>query len=146
MSAKDGFENNIMKHIFQNASIPSIGDASGLQPSAAAGSLYVALYTVTPSDSASGSECDYTGYARVGVARTASGFAVSGNTVTNASAIAFPQCVSGNTDVAVAFSIAAASGVNVDDGILWGALSSQLTISAGVTPEFAIGDLTINVD
>lgn len=146
MSAKDGFENNIMKHIFQNASIPSIGDASGLQPSAAAGSLYVALYTVTPSDSASGNECDYAGYARVGVARNASGFTVSGNVVSNASAIAFPQCVSGTSDVAVAFTINSASGVNVDDAILWGALSSNLTISAGTTPEFAIGDLRINVD
>jgi hypothetical protein len=146
MSAKDGFENNIMKHIFQNASIPSIGDASGLQPSAAAGSLYVALYTVTPSDSASGNECDYDGYARVGVARTASGFAVSGNTVTNASALAFPQCVSGNADVAVGFSLNTDSVANVDDAILWGALSSNLTISQGTTPRFEIGDLTINVD
>lgn len=146
MSAKDGFENNIMKHIFQNASIPSIGDGSGLQPSAAAGNFYLALYTVTPSDSASGAECDYSDYARVGVARTASGFAVSGNAVTNASAIAFPQCVSGNADVAVAFSVNTASGVNVDDAILWGALSSNLTISQGTTPRFEIGDLTINVD
>lgn len=146
MSAKDGFENNIMKHIFQNASIPSIGDASGLQPSAAAGNLYLALYTVTPSDSASGNECDYDGYARVGVARTASGFAVSGNTVTNASALAFPQCVSGNADVAVGFSLNTDSVANVDDAILWGALSSNLTISQGTTPRFEIGDLTINVD
>ena len=145
MSAKDNFENDIMKHLFQNASIANIGDAAGLQPSAAAGYYFVTLFTVTPSDSASGAECDYDGYARVGVARNASGWAVSGN-VSNASAIAFPTCVSGTSDTAVAFGIHKASGVNVDDAILWGALSSNLTISAGVTPEFAIGDLSVNCD
>lgn len=146
MSAKDGFENDLLKHIFQNAAIANIGDASGLQPSSAEGHLYVALFTVSPSDSASGAECDYDGYARVGVARSVSGWAVSGNNVSNASAIAFPQCVSGVSDEAVAFAIHNASSVNVDDAILWGALSSNLTISIGVTPEFAIGDLDVNVD
>jgi hypothetical protein len=146
MSAKDGFENKILTHLFQNSTIPNIGDASGLQPSSTEGHFWVALFTVTPSDSASGNECDYAGYARVAVPRNASGWAVSGNVVSNASALAFPQCVSGNADVAVAFQIHYASSLYVDDAFLWGPLSSDLSISASVTPEFAIGDLSINVD
>ena len=146
MSAKDGFEEELLKHIFQNEAIPNIGDAAGLQPSAAAGNFWIALHTITPTDSASGTECDYDGYGRVAVPRNASGFAVAGSVVSNASALAFGQCVSGATDEAVAFTINYASGVNVDDQKLWGALTSNYSISLGVTPEFAIGDLTVNCD
>jgi hypothetical protein len=146
MSAKDNFENNLLAHIFQNATIPNIGDATGLRGSSAAGSLYVALYTGTPSDSASGTECDYAGYARVALERSVSGFSLSGNAISNASALSFPQCVSGVSDTAVAFAVCTASSVNVDDQIQWGPLLSSLEISAGITPEFNAGDLVINVD
>jgi hypothetical protein len=146
MSAKDGFETSILQHLFQNANIANIGDAAGLRGSEAAGSFWIALHTVTPSDSASGTECDYAGYARAAIERTASGFTVSGNAISNASALSFPQCVSGVSDTAVAFTVNTASGVNVDDQILWGPLQSSLTISSGITPEFNAGDLVINVD
>jgi len=146
MSAKDGFETSLLQHIFTNSAITFIGDAGGLLPSSGAGSLYVALYTVTPSDSAPGTECDYVGYARVAVARSAGGWTVSGNNASNTTAITFGQCLSGSTDTAVAFSINKAAPTGVDDAILWGALSSNLDISVGVTPEFAIGDLDVNCD
>lgn len=146
MSAKDGFEYTLLQHIFNNAAVTGIGDSGGLLPSSGAGSLYVALYTVTPSDSAQGTECDYNGYARVAVARTTGGWTISGNNASNTAAITFGQCVSGATDTAVAFSINTGSATGVNDAILWGALSSNLDISVGVTPEFAIGDLDVNVD
>jgi hypothetical protein len=146
MSAKDGFETSLLQHIFTNSAITNIGDAGGLLPSSTAGSLYVALYTVTPSDSAQGTECDYVGYSRVAVARSAGGWTVSGNNASNTAAITFGQCLSGATDTAVAFSVNKAAVTGVDDAILWGALSSNLDISVGVTPEFAIGDLDVNVD
>ena len=146
MSAKDNFENNLLAHIFQNATIPNIGDETGLRGSSAAGSLYISLYTASPSDSASGTECDYAGYARAALERSVSGFSLSGNAISNASALSFPQCVSGVSDTAVAFGICLASSVNVDDQILWGPLLSSLEISAGITPGFNAGDLVINVD
>ena len=148
MSAKDGFETSLLQHIFQNTAITLIGDAAGLLPSAAAGSLWVSLYTITPSDSAPGTECDYAGYLRVATTRASGtgGWTVSGNNASNTSAITFPQCVSGTTDTAVAFAINTASSVGGNDAILWGALSSNLDISVGVTPEFAIGDLDVNCD
>lgn len=77
-SATNAFETKVLEHIFQNADIANIGDAGGLQNSASAGNLYVALFTAAPSDSAAGTECNYTSYARVAVERSASGWTVSG--------------------------------------------------------------------
>ncbi len=146
MSAKDGFETLLLTHIFQNTAVSGIGDSGGLLPSAGAGSLYIALFTVTPSDSAQGTECDYVGYTRKAVARSAAGWTIAGNNISNAAAITFGQCLSGATDTAVAFAICQGSATGVNDQLLWGALSSNLDISVGVTPEFAIGDLDVNVD
>lgn len=58
-----------LKLVFQNAAAAGIGDASGLQPSATAGNLYVSLYTAA-------AECAYTSYARVAVARSSGGWTV----------------------------------------------------------------------
>ncbi len=146
MSAKDGFETGLLTHIFQNTAVSGIGDSGGLLPSSTAGNLYIALYTVAPTDSTQGTECDYVGYARQAVPRSAAGWAISGNNISNAAAITFGQCLSGATDTAVAFTINKGAATGVDDAILWGALSSNLDISVGVTPEFAIGDLDVNVD
>ena len=68
-----------LKHLLQNAAIADVGDASGLQPSATAGSLYISLHTASPdaADVQTTSEADYTSYARVAVARSAAGWTVS---------------------------------------------------------------------
>ena len=146
MSAKDGFETGLLEHIFQNANIANIGDGTGLRGSSAAGYFWFSLYISMPDDSASGAECNYYGYGRVPCERSVSGFSVVGNNVSNASALVFGQCVSGDTDIAVGFAVNVASGVNVDDAIIWGGLQSAMSISSGTTPNFAIGDLNINVD
>lgn len=144
-SKKNGFETSLLEHIFQNADIANIGDAAGLQNSATAGSFYIALYTAAPSDSAAGTECNYTGYARVGVVRSAAGWTVSGGNCSNAAAITFGECTVG-TNTAVAFAICTGDTEDVDDAIYWGDLTAELAISPGITPEFAIGDLDINED
>jgi hypothetical protein len=144
-SKKNGFETSLLQHIFQNADIANIGDAGGLQNSASAGNLYIALYTSAPSDSAQGTETTYTNYARVAVARSAGGWTVSGNNCSNAAAITFPACgVTGAT--VVAFSINTGATAGVDDAIYWADLTSSLVVNAGVTPQFAIGELDINED
>jgi len=144
-SKKDTFENAILLHIFQNADIANIGDAAGLQNSASAGSLYVALFTVDPSDSAQGTETVYTNYARVGVARSSAGWTVSGNNCSNAGLVTFATC--GATGATLtAFAICTGDTEGADDAIYWGELTADLIVSAGITPEFAIGDLDINED
>lgn len=141
MSKGNTFENELLLLIFNNTAIALIGDASGLQPSATAGSLYVCLHTGDPGEAgvATTSECAYGSYARVAVARSGAGWTVTGNAVTNAALIQFPQCTSGS-ETATYFSITTASSGGTK--ILYrGALSASLAISSGIQPQFAAGEL-----
>lgn len=94
MSKTNTFENELLLHIFQNADIALIGDAAGLQNSAANGNFYVSLHTAEPGEGAdqTTNEAAYTNYARVAVPRTSGGWTVSANQVSNAAAIAFAAC------------------------------------------------------
>jgi phage baseplate assembly protein gpV len=146
-SLTNAAETALLTLIFNNTDWANIGDAAGLQNSAAAGNLYVALFTAAPSDSAAGTECDYTDYARVAVARSAGGWAISGNNCSNTAAVTFPVAGVTAADVAVAFGILTAAVAG--DLLFWGDITSPaagLTIDDGITPSFAIGELDINID
>lgn len=93
MSKTNTYENELLLHIFNNAAIALIGDAAGVLPSAAAGSLHVSLHTSDPGEAGdqTTNETAYTNYARQAVARSGAGWTVSGNQVSNAAAISFPQ-------------------------------------------------------
>lgn len=148
-SLKDGFETDLLKLIFQNADLANIGDAGGLRGSVGAGSFYVALYTVAPTDAAAGTECDYTGYARIAIARSAVGFDVVTNNVSNAAAVTFGEMTAGGPQTALAFAYCEADVEDVDDQIIWGDITSPgggLVINNGVIPEFAANELDVNVD
>lgn len=141
MSKGNTFENELLLLVFNNTAIALIGDASGLQPSATAGSLYVALHTADPGEAGNQTtnEAAYTSYARVAVARSGAGWTVTGNAVTNAALVQFPQCT-GSSETETHFSIGtAASGTGK---ILYrGALSASLAVSSGIQPQFGAGDL-----
>ena len=141
MSASNAMETAILELLFKNTAFAKIGDASGLQPSGAAGSLYISLYTSDPGEAGdqTTNECTYTSYARVAVARTAGGWTVANDVATNAAAINFPQCT-GGTETATHFGVgtdAAGAGVLLFSA----ALNANLAISNGITPSFAIGQL-----
>lgn len=144
---KDSFETAILNLLFTNANLAAIGDATGLRQSTTAGNLYIALFTAAPSDSAQGTECTYTGYARKEIARAsgAGGWTVSNNQASNTSAITFAQCTVGS-NTAVAFAVCKAGSAGVDDAIYWGDLTANLAISPGITPEFAAGQLIVYED
>jgi hypothetical protein len=146
MSKGNTFETELLNHILNNADIALIGDAAGLLGSAADGDLYVALHTgdVGEGGAQNTTEVSYTTYARVAVARTGALWTVASGAASNAAAITFPICSSG-TSTATHFSVGTdASGAGK---VLYkGALTAPLAISAGVTPEFAIGDLDISED
>ena len=141
MSKGNTFENELLLLVFNNTAIALIGDASGLQPSATAGSLYVALHTADPGEAGNQTtnEAAYTSYARVAVARSGAGWTVTGNAVTNAALVQFPQCT-GSSETETHFSIGTApSGTGK---ILYrGALSASLAVSSGIQPQFGAGDL-----
>lgn len=146
MSLSNASETALLALLFSNTAWAGIGDASGLQPSAVAGSFFVALHTADPDETGnqSTSEAAYVGYARVAVARSGSGFTVSGNQVSNAATVQFDECTAGSATV-THFSVGvAASG---STAILYrGVLSASRAISAGITPLFNAGALTGTAD
>ena len=146
MSLSNAFETSLLEHIFQNADIANIGDAAGLQNSAAAGNLYVALHEADPGEAGdqTTSETDYTNYARVAVARSAAGWAVTGGTADNVGAVTFPEGGAHGAHITHVSVGVASAGASV---ILWsGELTAHLDVSAGVTPSFAAGALDCTVD
>ena len=147
MSMSNSFETELLEHIFQNADIADVGDATGLRGSSAAGNLYIALHTGDPGEAGdqSTNEADYTSYARVAVARSAGGWTVAGNNVSNAAEIAFPEKTGGDDDIVTHFSIGKESS-GATDIIGSGALDASRTIRDGDTPTFAIGELDVDAD
>src|SRR3972149_7708677 len=111
MSKGNAFENSLLQLLFNNVDIANTGDAAGLQNSLAAGSLYVALHTADPGEAGdqTTNEIAYTGYARVGVARSGAGWTVATNTVTNAAAVTFGQRTDIGTAVATHWSVGVAA-------------------------------------
>jgi hypothetical protein len=146
MSATNAFETSLLSHIFANANIANVGDATGLRGSSTAGSLYVSLHTADPGETGdqTTSEATYTSYARVAVARSGAGWTVSGNNASNAAAVAFPAAT-GGTNTITHFGIGTDSS-GAGNLLFKGALSASLAVSSGITPSFAIGELDVNVD
>lgn len=146
MSMSNAAEAALLDLMFLNIDFATIGDAAGLQNSAAAGNFYIALHSADPGETGNQStnEISYTGYARVAVPRTGSGWSRTGSTISNVAAIAFGQCTAG-TVTARYFSIGTeASGSTL---LLWSAaLNIDLLITPPLRPEFAAGTLTVQVD
>lgn len=95
MSSKsDVYENDYLRLLFNNVDIAGIGDAGGLRGSVAPGQLFFSLHTADPGEGGNqaSNEVAYTGYARVGVARSVGGFTVTGNSVSPAANVDFGSC------------------------------------------------------
>ncbi len=136
MSLSNTAENSLLLLIFNNTDFANIGDAAGLQNSAAAGSLYVSLHTSDPGEAGSQTtnEISYTGYARVGVARSGSGWTVTNNSVSPASAVAFGEMTAGAGGTVTHF------GVGTDSSgagtlLFSGTVSPNIPVTNGVTPQ-----------
>lgn len=132
MSAKSKvFENDLLKLIFNGTAIAGLADnaASPLT------TLYLALHTADPGETGnqSTSEVSYAGYSRVAVARTPSGWTVSGNSVSPAAPIEFGEMTAGTSGTATYATIGTdASGAGK---VLYrGALTPTIPFSVGVTP------------
>lgn len=132
MSKSDVFENDWLKLIFNGTPIAGLADNAASSPLT---DLYLALHTSDPGESGSQStnEVAYTGYARVAVARTTSGWTVSGNSVSPVNAIEFGEMTGGTTGTATYASVGtAASGAGK---ILYrGALSPTIPYNVGTVP------------
>ncbi|TBE67433.1 phage tail fiber protein [Rhizobium ruizarguesonis] len=131
MSKGDTFENDLLKLIFNATAIANIADNAGSSPLT---NLEIALHTADPGESGNQttSECAYTSYARVAVARTSGGFTVTGNSVSPAANIDFPACT-GGSETATHWSVGTAH-TSTGKILYSGAISPTIAISSGVTP------------
>lgn len=136
MSKTNSLENALLLLIFNNTNIANIGDATGLRGSSTAGSLYLSLHTADPGEAGNQttSECNYTSYARVALARSGSAWVVTGNSVSPAAVVSFPASTGGSDQTATYVGIGTASS---GTGVLLyrGILTPSLAITTGVTPE-----------
>lgn len=129
MAAKGtSYLQGLLDLIFNNTALALIGDASGLQPSATAGSLYVSLHTADPlpTSSQSTNETTYTPYGRIAVARSGAGWTRSGNFVSPVSAVTFATCTVGTPTLTHAGIGTASSG------------AGKLLYSGPITPNIAV--------
>lgn len=148
MSATDLFEDDLLDLIFTNVNCPNVGDATGLQGSTTAGSHYISLHTGTLTNASSqqtDQETTYLNYQRQAVARSLAGWTVSNGTVNNDSAITYPQAGATGAGTVTFFGLGSAS---TGTGFLqlFGALTSSLAVSNGITPQFAAQAFNISID
>lgn len=139
MSKTNTFENDFLLLIFNNTDIATIGDAAGIQNSAAAGSLYLSLHTADPGEAGNQStnEIAYTSYARVAVARSGAGFTVTGNAVALAANAVFPAGT-GGSGTATHFGIGAESA-GATKLLYKGTITPNIVCGSGVTPQINAG-------
>lgn len=131
-SKSDYLENKLLDHV--------LGGAIYTRPV----TVYVALYTVAPTDAGGGTEVSGGSYARVAVTNNATKWpAASGGAKSNGQEITFPTATA-SWGEAVAFAILdAASAGNF---MYWGDLTTPKTIGNGDTAKFGVGDLDITED
>lgn len=98
MSKGNTFENDLLKLLFNAVAIANIADNAATAPLT---NLYVSLHTADPGEAGdqTTSEATYTGYARVAVARTTSGWTVTANSVSPVADITFPIGTGGSGTV-----------------------------------------------
>ena len=134
MSKSNACENSLLELLFKNTDFALVGDAAGLQNSAAAGNLYFSLHTADPGEAGTQttSEIAYTSYARVAVARSGAGFVVTANSVSPAATVTFPAG-SGGSGTATHFGVGTdVSGAGV---LLYsGTVTPNIVCGSGVTP------------
>lgn len=121
----DYLENKLIDHF--------LGTATYTKPT----SVYVALYSVAPTDSGGGTQLTGGSYAR----QLATFSASSSGATSNSSNIDFTGMPAATT-VAIGIFDAITSG----NLLLWGTLTTNKTTDAGDTLRIATGDLDISID
>lgn len=126
------FEEDLLKLIFNATAIANIADNAASSPLT---NLYVSLHTSSPGEAGdqTTNETSYTGYARKAVARSGSGWTVSGNSVSPAATISFDPCTGGTATI-THFGIGTASS-STGKLLYYGTVTPNISVSSGVTPQ-----------
>jgi len=135
------FCNSLLDLILRGTAIADIADNDATSP---ATNLYISLHTADPGVGGSQltNEASYTGYARLAIDRTGTGWdAAAAGASVNASLAQFAECTAGSATVTHVAIGKASSGAGL---VLYaGALSASRAISAGIQPQFADSALTV---
>ncbi len=137
MSKTNAYENSLLALIFNAVAIADIAENDTTSPAA---NLYVSFHTADPGEAGvqGTNETSYGAYARVAVARTTTGWKVTGNTVYPQANVAAPTPTSGSgtlTFFGVGVGAATTSGVLLYSG----AISPPITITTGGAPTLVTG-------
>ena len=125
-SFSEYLENAVLNYVFRNTGTPTTA------------TVYLALYTVAPTDAGGGTQVTGGGYARQAITFGAS----SAGAIANTSAVAFTASGAAyGTVVAVGVFDALTAG----NLLAWDAITSAV-IGDGDTLNFAIGDIDITLD
>lgn len=142
MGKQSTFATDFLKIVLQAVALANFWDNAGTSP---ATNLYISLHTADPTSSGNqtSSESAYTNYARVAVARTTGGWSVASAVGSNVAAIVFAQC--GATGSTVTYFGVGRDSSGTGKLLYSGALTSpsSLVVNNGITPQFAIGALTL---
>jgi len=142
MSKSNAWENAILELLFKATAVANVADNAGTSPLT---NLYVSLHTGDPGEAGdqTTNECAYTSYARVAVARSGSGWIVTGNSVSPAANITFPEAT-GGTETVTHFGVGSLSS---GAGVLYysGTVTPNIAVASGVTPQLTT-DSTITED
>lgn len=136
MSKSNAFENQTLAKTFHDTDYS--WDAGT--------TLYLSLHTADPgeADAQTTSEATYTSYARVAVARDATGWDLAGDTVSNDDLLQFPQATGGTNTITHVGIGTAASGAG--QLLYVGALVSPVSVSNGIQPQFNANAFTVSED
>jgi len=136
MSKGNTFENDLLALIFNATAIANMADNAAASP---LNNLYVSLHTVDPGEAGNQatSECAYTSYARVAVARTSGGWTIAANSVSPAANIDFPEAT-GGSETATFFAVGTAL-IGTGKILYSGTLTPNIVISTGVAPRIGTG-------
>ena len=134
MSQMSDYLEDAIKEWFRGSTFP-----------AATGSVYVALYTATPTDAnASGTEVSGNAYARQALAKAAGSWTAGGagsGQISNTAAITFPAATPAGWGTITHFAIYDA--ITTGNELLWGALTTSKAVGIGDVFQFAAGALVI---
>jgi hypothetical protein len=131
MTIGNTFENELATLIFNASSIVNIAINATTAPLT---TLAVALHTADPGEAGTmaTSETTYGAYTRIAVNRTATGWAVTNNSVSPSTNITFAACTSGTATITYAsIGVSTTGSAKI---LFSGTVTPNISVSAGVTP------------
>ena len=130
-SFSDFLELEVLDHVFGNAAYT------------APATVYIALYTVAPTDAGGGTEVTGGSYARVAVTNNATNFpAAAAGAKSNGTVITFTTATA-SWGTVVAFGIFDA--LTLGNLLAWADLTTNKTVDNGDTASFAVNDLDLTL-